>query len=267
MYLEQLVREIENSVLSRLKSTRPLVVGFSGAQGSGKSTICGSLQNVLTRRGLVTLTLCLDDFYLKNSERLVLGEEVHPLCTVRGVPGTHDVKYLKDTLVALMQADGSSKTCWPSFSKACDDRYDQDKFYHHEGHVDVILLEGWCVGAQSSFVQSFSENEWEAEHDQHCRWKVWTKNAAVQYESIWRAIDLSVMLFQNSFERVIDARWQQEKDLLKRSGESQFQSREEVVEFCQYYCSWTRGMCAYFPDLADLVFYCLEGYSYAVRNT
>ena len=68
MYLEQLIREIENSVLSRLESTRPLVVGFSGAQGSGKSTICSKLQNNLMQRGLVTLTLGLDDFYLENSE-------------------------------------------------------------------------------------------------------------------------------------------------------------------------------------------------------
>ena len=75
------------------------------------------------------------------------------------------------------------------------------------------------------------------------------------------------MLFQSSFERVIDARWQQEMDLLKRSGESQFQSRSDVVEFCQHYRSWTRGMCAYFPSLADLVFDCLDGYSYTIRKT
>jgi len=266
MYLEQLVREIKNSVLLRLKITRPIVVGFSGAQGSGKSTICRSLKNDLTKRGLVTLTVGLDDFYLKNSERVALSKEVHPLCSVRGVPGTHDVSYLKDILAALINADASSKICWPSFSKASDDRCEQDKFYYHEGHVDVILLEGWCLGARPSFVQSLPENEWELEQDPLCRWKAWTKNAAIQYESIWQAIDFSVMLFQNSFERVIDARWQQEKNLLKRSGESQFQSRSDVVEFCQYYRSWTRGMCVHYPDLADLVFDCLGGYSYAIKK-
>ena len=149
MYLEQLVREIENSVLSRLKFARPLVVSFSGAQGSGKSTICRGLKNVLAKRGLVTLTLGLDDFYLESSERLLLGKEIHPLCSVRGVPGTHDVKYLKDTLTVLIQADEVSKISWPSFSKASDDRSDRDKFHRHEGHVDVILLEGWCVGAKA----------------------------------------------------------------------------------------------------------------------
>ena len=112
-----------------------------------------------------------------------------------------------------------------------------------------------------------SENEWEFEHDPYCRWKAWTKDAATQYESIWQAIDFSVMLFQGSFERVIDARWQQEKELFKRSGDSHFKSRSDVVEFCQYYRSWTRGMCAHFPDLADLVFDCLDGYSYAIKET
>lgn len=267
MYLEQLVLEIENSVLSRLESTKPFVVGFSGAQGSGKSTICSNLQNNLVKRGLVTLTLGLDDFYLENSERLALGKEVHPLCSVRGVPGTHDVKYLKATLSALINADGGSKICWPSFSKASDDRCGQNQFYYHEGYVDVILLEGWCVGARSSFVHSLAENEWEFEHDPRCRWKEWTKNAAIQYESIWQEIDFAVMLFQSSFERVIDARWRQEMDLLKRSGDSQFQSRSDVVEFCQHYRSWTRGMCVHFPSLADLVFDCLDGYSYVTRKT
>lgn len=262
MRLARLVRELSEKILVRLEARKPLLVTFSGAQGCGKTTVCEKLRHVLEDQGFRTRVLALDDFYLTKNDRKTLADKIHPLCSVRGVPGTHDLKYLKKVIRSLLHANENSKVRMPSFSKAADDRRNSLEFIFHNGCVDVILLEGWCVGARSSFVQSLPENDWEIAKDPFATWKVWTKNAAIQYETIWRATDFSVLLLQSDFERTVDDRWRQEKELLKASGSRQFQSRREVLEFCNHYRSWTVGMCDHFPKTADLVVECLEDFVY-----
>ncbi|HEY6815729.1 MAG TPA: P-loop NTPase fold protein, partial [Croceibacterium sp.] len=57
----------------------PLVIGINGAQGSGKSTLCGFLEALLVEHNLRTVTLSLDDLYLTRAERLELAAHLHPL--------------------------------------------------------------------------------------------------------------------------------------------------------------------------------------------
>lgn len=69
---------------------KPLVVGISGAQGSGKTTLCRFLEVLMVEHNQRAATLSIDDLYLTRAERERLGREVHPLLATRGVPGTHD---------------------------------------------------------------------------------------------------------------------------------------------------------------------------------
>ena len=55
----------------------------------------------LESQGKTAITLSLDDFYLSKAARAHLAETVHPLCSARGVAGTHDVDLLKQTLAQL----------------------------------------------------------------------------------------------------------------------------------------------------------------------
>ena len=51
-------------------SQSPLIVGLSGCQGSGKSTLVDAMAQVLAdTHGVVTTVLSLDDFYLTKAER------------------------------------------------------------------------------------------------------------------------------------------------------------------------------------------------------
>ena len=79
--------------IARLRQVRrrTIIVGLCGAQGSGKSTIAAVTRLMLAGRGLKTVVLSLDDFYLTRDARERLAKEVHPLLAVRGPPGTHDV--------------------------------------------------------------------------------------------------------------------------------------------------------------------------------
>ena len=81
----------------------PILVGVNGCQGSGKSTLCDYLcEWFAAEHGLRAIALSLDDFYLTQSERRQLAEDVHPLLATRGVPGTHDIPLLMATLDALL---------------------------------------------------------------------------------------------------------------------------------------------------------------------
>ena len=70
----------------------PIRVGVNGAQGSGKTTFCSLLVPLLERiHNLRAATLSIDDVYATRANRMKLGETLHPLCAIRGVPGTHDI--------------------------------------------------------------------------------------------------------------------------------------------------------------------------------
>ncbi|HIP07095.1 MAG TPA: ATP-binding cassette domain-containing protein, partial [Mariprofundaceae bacterium] len=60
-----------------------LVVGISGAQGTGKSTLAKVLQGLLSDTYNV-VTLSLDDLYLNQNKRKELASSIHPLFATRG---------------------------------------------------------------------------------------------------------------------------------------------------------------------------------------
>src|SRR4029077_10879364 len=84
---------------------RPILVGLCGSQASGKSTTAGRLAERLGRLGARTLVFSIDDFYLTLPERRELARTIHPLLATRGVPGTHDVALMANTILALLQAE------------------------------------------------------------------------------------------------------------------------------------------------------------------
>ena len=81
---------------------RTLLIGLSGSQGSGKSTIAKILKIILqTHYGLNVTCFSIDDFYKTFNERKKMSKTVHPLFLTRGVPGTHDSKMLLNTIKIL----------------------------------------------------------------------------------------------------------------------------------------------------------------------
>ena len=71
----------------------PYLIGFTGGQGSGKTTLSDFVQLIL-QVGFEkkTIGFSIDDLYKTPEERGILAETIHPLCKVRGVPGTHNIK-------------------------------------------------------------------------------------------------------------------------------------------------------------------------------
>ena len=84
------------------KDNKIKIIGLSGGQGVGKSTITGILRFILKKK--YNLDLCvfsIDDFYKTKSERKKMSQNVHPLFLTRGVPGTHDISLINKTFKDL----------------------------------------------------------------------------------------------------------------------------------------------------------------------
>jgi len=107
-------------IIINRNQTEPLFISINGAQGTGKSTLTEFLKHLIeAESGLSVAGISLDDYYLTREERTQLAKDIHPLFATRGVPGTHDLSLMTNTISALRE----KKTCIiPRFDKAIDDR-------------------------------------------------------------------------------------------------------------------------------------------------
>ena len=76
----------------KVKKNKTMIVGLSGGQGTGKTTISSIIKIILEKYfKLNVFKISIDDFYKTRKERIILSKKVHPLLKTRGVPGTHDI--------------------------------------------------------------------------------------------------------------------------------------------------------------------------------
>ncbi len=231
---------------------RPLVVGVSGAQGSGKSTLCRVLELLLGEHGLHAATLSLDDLYLTRPERAGLARTVHPLFATRGVPGTHDVA-LGHAVLEGARA-GQAGLVLPRFDKAADDRAPEAAWLVLAAPVDVLLFEGWCMGARPQAEADLIDpiNRLEAEEDAGGIWRGHVNAAlAGPYRALFDAPDATVMLEAPGFEAILGWRQLQEAKLRARTGGGM--SDAQLARFVMHYERLTRHLLTDLPPRADVV--------------
>jgi D-glycerate 3-kinase len=227
------------------------VVGVSGPQGSGKTTAVNAMTDLVAARGLSVAKLALDDLYLPLEARRRLAAEVHPLLLTRGVPGTHDVD-LGVRILDCLTKGGAIDI--PRFDKATDDR--SPMVWMHSGPpMDVILFEGWCVGARPQGPSALREpvNALERERDPQGVWRAYVNAAlAGPYQDLFAPIDLLVLLQPPGFEMVLRWRQQQERQL-RAASPGGGMSDAELSVFVQHYERLTRHIQAEMPVRADIV--------------
>jgi D-glycerate 3-kinase len=133
--------------------SKPIILGISGLQGSGKSTWAAKIVDILTsQHQLHTITVSLDDFY-KTHTNLINRRDQDPenkLYQTRGQPGTHDEQLAADFFGQLKEYTGEGELKIPSFDKSKfngeGDRASEAEWPTILRKPDVVVFEGWCVG-------------------------------------------------------------------------------------------------------------------------
>jgi len=256
--------------LLRQRLDRPVLIGIHGAQGTGKSTLTLFLKEILSRHhGTATASFSLDDIYLTRAERERLAALVHPLFLTRGVPGTHDVSLGQTVIDQLLAAGAGDETAIPAFDKALDDRAPREHWPVFRGPAEVVLFEGWCLGATPESEEALAKpvNRLEAEEDQQAIWRSYVNDCLKgSYRAFFERLDYLVMLKAPSMDCVLEWRTLQEhklaarhKNAPKEGGSEEgapslrIMSDDEVARFIMHYQRVTEHCLREMPDRADVL--------------
>jgi len=231
----------------------PAIVAISGLQGCGKTTLAAAVVATAQAAGLASATLSLDDVYLTAAQRRALAARVHPLLGTRGPPGTHDLALAHYTLDAIV---AGQPLRLPRFDKLADDRACQDRWPVITTPLDVLVVEGWCLGvpAEDAAALATPLNVLERDEDPQGQWRAYCNDALhAHYPSLWRRFHRLWVLQSPSFEIVSAWRWQQEQALVAASPTQRGMDRAQLGRFLQHYERVSRHALRTLPTRADRV--------------
>ena len=226
-----------------------LVLGVSGAQGTGKSTLVAHLATALANLGQRVAVLSLDDLYLSHAARAQLAVAVHPLLATRGVPGTHDVESGLRLLDALAQ---NGDVPLPRFDKASDDPAPLSSWPVVQAPCDTVLLEGWCVGIPPQDMNPLRIpcNTLEQNEDPRGIWREFVNaQLTTRYAPLFARCAKLIALLPPDFAAIQRWRGWQEQELPQEKR----MSDASLARFVAHYERLTRHGIAMLPERADVV--------------
>jgi len=241
---------------SYLKNKRTNIIGLTGGQGSGKSTISKILKIILKENyNLNTVIFSIDDFYKTLKERESMSRKVSPLFLTRGVPGTHDTQMLLKCLLNLKKTN-FQKLEIPKFDKSIDDRVPKNKWQKVNKKPNIAIFEGWCVGAepQKKMDLLVPINTLEKDKDKKRIWRNRVnQELRNKYNKIFRLIDKIIFLKVPSFKHVYKWRFLQEKKLKITSKGKKTMTNLQIKSFIMFYERLTKHMLITLSQKAEVM--------------
>ena len=235
-------------IAKKVNKKKLLIIGLAGGQGSGKTTISSILTLILQKYfKLNVFKVSIDDFYKTRKDRRLLAKDKHSLLMTRGVPGTHDIDLMLNFFKKIKGKNFKSLHI-PKFDKAVDDRCPKSLWHKIKSRPDVLIFEGWCVGARA---QSSSElkrpiNLFEKNYDQDVKWRSYVNNQLkTKYKRLFIQLDGLLYLKAKNFSLLKEWRLKQERKLWshkKNKKKLKIMSSEDVINFMQTYQRITQQM-------------------------
>ena len=237
---------ISNKIFKKFrKKNNTLIVGLSGGQGSGKSTIAQILKIIIKARfNLNIINFSIDDYYKTYKERKKMSKKFSKLFLTRGVPGTHDTKLLFKHLKNF-KSNNFSQVKIPQFDKSKDDRLIKTKWKKIKKKQDIIIFEGWCVGATAQKKNNLRKpiNILEKKEDINLTWRTKVNNELKEkYKKIFKMVDMMIFLKVPSFKYVYKWRELQEKKLKLQSKGKNIMTSKQIKRFIMFYERTTKNM-------------------------
>jgi len=235
-------------IAKKVDKKQPLIIGLAGGQGSGKTTISSILTLILQKYfKLNVFKVSIDDFYKTRKDRRLLSKNKHPLLMTRGVPGTHDIDLMLSFFKKIKSKNFKSLKV-PTFNKAIDDRCSKNLWHKVKTKPDVVIFEGWCVGARAQSNEQLKKpiNSLEKVYDQGGKWRIHVNNQLkTKYKTLFNQLDGLLYLKAKNFSLLREWRLKQERKLWIKSKNKKnlkIMSSGDIVNFMQSYQRITQQM-------------------------
>jgi len=235
-------------IAKKVNKKEPLMIGLAGGQGSGKTTISSILTLILQKYfKLKVFKVSIDDFYKTRKDRKLLSKNKHSLLMTRGVPGTHDVDLMLKFFKNVKSKNFKNLTV-PKFNKAIDDRCKKNLWYKIKSKPDVVIFEGWCVGARAQTNKQLKKpiNSLEKVHDESIKWRSHVNNQLkTKYKTLFKQLDGLIYLKAKNFNLLRNWRLKQERKLwvqTKNKKNLKIMSNGDIINFMQTYQRITQQM-------------------------
>ena len=246
-------------IFKKAKKKSPLIIGLAGGQGSGKTTISSILSLILKKYfKLKVFKISIDDFYKTKKQREILSKDKHSLLLNRGVPGTHDIKIMLDFFRKIKTKNFKSLKL-PKFNKANDDRYKKKHWYKLKSRPDVVIFEGWCVGAKPQSLKLLKKpiNALEKAYDKSLKWRRFVNlQLKTNYKKLYSQLDSLLYLKVKNFNLLKKWRIKQEEKLWLKSKSRKnlkIMNKKEVINFMQTYQRITEQMFKDAPKYSSII--------------
>ena len=246
-------------IAKKADNKKPYFVGLAGGQGTGKTTISSIIKIILEKYfKLKVFKISIDDFYKTRKERIALSKKVHPMLLTRGVPGTHDINMMLD-FFKKSKAKKFKNMKLPNFNKAIDDRFPKNKWNTINKRPDVIIFEGWCVGARAETNKTLKKsiNSMEKANDHKLVWRKYVnQQLKTKYKKLYSQLNCMIYLKAKNFSLLQKWRLKQEHKLwlkTKNKGGHKIMSKGDVINFMQTYQRITQNMFKNMPKYASII--------------
>ena len=147
----------------------------------------------------------------------------------------------------------------PKFNKAIDDRLKKKSWYLVKKVPDVIIFEGWCVGARAEKQTTLKKsiNSLERKEDKNLKWRKFVNyQLEKKYKKLFSKLDCLLFLKAGNFKLLQTWRLKQEALLKlnsKNKANNKVMDKNEVLKFMQTYQRVTQNMFKFAPKYSSIV--------------
>ncbi len=207
--IKRLVKENEKKCL----------IGISALPGCGKSTLGKWLQAAAKKNNCLISVLSLDDFYLPGPQ-LDLSMKGNPWNVPRGLPGSHSIELLEDTIKKWQQ---TGVLFAPRFDKSLRDGFG-DRSCWERSEPKLLILEGWFLGCKPLESGLDEINRLENLHPplnlSEIRYREKVQEKLELYKIVWEMFDRVWHIKAMEFSSTCGWKQQQEQQMYKEKGSS-----------------------------------------------